>query len=100
MNKRATVTVSQYDYFNHIFVNQSQNSYQLWHLLDLIDEATAWDQVVLEEGYTAADVVESLADWMNIDSSNYENLDLLFEAVEDKLNKAGQETEIEFGFSF
>lgn len=98
MNKKDTISVSQYNYYDHILVNPSERSYALWYLLDLADEATAWDQIVLEEAYTAADVVESLAYWMDIDSSDYENYDLLFEKVEDQFNKAEQETE--FGFSF
>ncbi len=100
MNKQDILYIHQYDFFNRLLTNESEKPYPLWYLLDLIDEATSWDQEVLEELYTAEDVLLSLAQEMDIDSINYENLDLLFEAVEDKLNKAGQEPETEFGFSF
>lgn len=98
MNKSTTLWVSQYDTYNLLLCNQSEKPYELWHLLDLMDEATTWDDVVLEETYTASDILMSLALGLDLNTPDYENLDLLFEAVENELNKPDK-TQSGFYFS-
>ncbi len=85
MTKNDCVWVYNWIPFGNYFQNHSAESYRLSLLLDLLEEAISWNDVVLVDTYSTAyealDVLCSIADEMDINPANYENYNDLYEAV-------------------
>lgn len=82
LTSRSTeIWVSSYSDYDNSVCGTSADTHQIGELLDLVDDASDWDEVVLEDEFTARDVLYSVAEYCDIDPEDFETVDELQEAI-------------------
>lgn len=78
---KTDIWVSSYSDYDNSVCGTSADTYQIGVLLDLVDDASDWDEVVLEDEFTVRDVIYSIAESCDLNPDEYE-FDELQDAIE------------------
>jgi hypothetical protein len=97
MNKELQKTYQVRGYANYSNPNVSCGTSEEWytveHLLKVVDDAGDWNDEVIEDTYTAADVIYTLAYWYDVDTDTCEGFEEVQDAVEAAIAAKGSESD-------
>lgn len=85
MNKTETIWINGYNM--ELMERRHDNSEELYSvgdLLEAVDNAGGWDDPIAE-GYSAAEILLTLAEWLDLDPRQFETWDNLYEAILNQL---------------